>query len=116
MGKRIRHLEFYGFRDQNRYNSASNLDLSDLYETNDEQDKDIDELSGITEDLSEGKADIELVTALSGKVDSFIGSQEVANDRLVNAVKENADKIAKLEERKKHCRTRQLRRKPLKGR
>ena len=99
MGKRIRHLEFYGFRDQNRYNSASNLDLSDLYETNDEQDKDIDELSGITEDLSEGKADIELVTTLSGKVDSFMESQEVANDRLVNAVKENADKIAKLEER-----------------
>ena len=64
-----------------------------LYFTNDEQDKDIDELSGITEDLSEGKADIELVTALSGKVDSFIGSQEVANDRLVNAVKENRRNI-----------------------
>ena len=82
MANRIRHLEYYGYIDQNRYNGIFNLDLSDLYETNSEQDADIDELSGITQ----GKADLSLVESLSGKVDTFIDTQKSINNRVVHVV------------------------------
>ena len=41
----IRHLEFYGFPDQNGYSSEINgVDLSDIREKNKEQDEEIQDL------------------------------------------------------------------------
>ena len=94
MGKRIRHLEFYGFADQNKYNSLSNIDLSEIHETNREQDEDIDELSGLTAE----KADIATVNALSGKVDSFIAEQSGITQAMKESIEENRNSISKLEE------------------
>lgn len=94
MGKRIRHLEFYGFADQNKYNSLCNIDLSEIHETNREQDEDIDELSGLTAE----KADITTVNALSGKVDSFIAEQSGITQAMKESIEENRNSISKLEE------------------
>ena len=97
MANRIRHLEYYGYIDQNRYNGIFNLDLSDLYETNSEQDADIDELSGITQ----GKADLSLVESLSGKVDTFIDTQKSINNRVVHVVSGIAQDLKCIEEANK---------------
>lgn len=97
MANRIRHLEYYGYIDQNRYNGIFNLDLSDLYETNSEQDADIDELSGITQ----GKADLSLVESLSGKVDTFIDTQKNINNRVVHVVSGIAQDLKCIEEANK---------------
>ena len=82
MGKRIRHLEFYGFPDQNIFNGVGNIDLSDIRETNKDQDREIGEISGETMN----KADKEEFMELSGKVDSFIESQQAFNDSMVDVI------------------------------
>lgn len=94
MGKRIRHLEYYGFTDQNVYIGLPNLDLSDIRETNREQDKDIDRISS-------EKADVTLVNELSGKVDSFIETQSEINKKVIHSVKAGFDAINELKERDK---------------
>ena len=43
----IRHLEYYGFPDQNRYSSDVDIDLSDIREKNKEQDEEIKDLEVI---------------------------------------------------------------------
>lgn len=95
MGKRIRHLEFYGYIDQNTYISLPNVDLSDIREVNREQDKEIQELSGATKD----KADLNVVLELSGKVDTFIETQSAINDGLADAISSNTSRIEALENR-----------------
>ena len=95
MGKRIRHLEYYGYADQNVYIGLPNADLSDIRETNKEQDKEISELSGATKE----KADLELVNELSGKVDSFIDTQARINESLAHAIASNSEKINGLQQR-----------------
>jgi len=95
MGKRIRHLEFYGYIDQNAYIGLPNVDLSDIREVNREQDKEIQELSGTTKD----KADLSVVLELSGKVDTFIGTQSTINDGLADAISNNTSRIEALERR-----------------
>jgi len=95
MGKRIRHLEYYGYVDQNVYLGIPNTDLSDIRETNKEQDKEISEISGATKD----KASVELVNELSGKVDTFIDAQIDVNNTVVSAINANANSIAQLQER-----------------
>ena len=95
MGKRIRHLEYYGYADQNVYIGLPNADLSDIRETNKEQDKEINELSGATKE----KADLELVNELSGKVDSFIDTQARINESLAHAIASNSEKINALQQR-----------------
>lgn len=95
MGKRIRHLEYYGYADQNVYIGLPNADLEDIRETNKEQDKEINEISGATKE----KADIELVNQLSGKVDSFIDAQGAINENLINGINLNASKIEALQQR-----------------
>lgn len=95
MGKRIRHLEFYGYADQNVYIGLPNADLSDIRETNKEQDKEISQISGATKE----KADLSLVKQLSGKVDSFIVAQGAINENLQNGINLNADKITALQQR-----------------
>lgn len=95
MGKRIRHLEYYGYNDQNVYIGLPNMDLSDIRETNREQDRDISEISGATKE----KADISMVEAVSGQVDTFIDVQSHINKKLIGAVKATFDQIDKLKER-----------------
>ena len=95
MGKRIRHLEFYGYADQNTYMGLPNTDLSDIRKVNREQDKEINSISGATKD----KADIKTVNALSGKVDSFIDKQDMINKHLAKGINKNRERIEKLEAR-----------------
>ena len=90
MGKRIRHLEFYGYPDQNVFTSLGNIDLSDIKETNKEQDKEI-------KDLTDEKADLSLVLELSGKVDTFIDEQDDFNKSVVNAFSGMTSRITALE-------------------
>lgn len=89
MGKRIRHLEFYGFPDQNVFNSITNVDLSDIKEVNRDQDREISEISGQTQN----KADLNLVTELSGKVDSFIENQSLVNEGVIESLSSMTDNI-----------------------
>lgn len=95
MKKRIRHLEFYGYPDQNVYMGFPNMDLSDIREVNREQDKEIDAISGATRE----KADIATLNELSGKVDTFIERQSGINELLVSGISENSAAIDDLERR-----------------
>ena len=90
MGKRIRHLEFYGYPDQNVFTSLGNIDLSEIKETNKEQDKEI-------KDLTDEKADLSLVLELSGKVDTFIDEQDEFNKSVVSAFSGMTGRITALE-------------------
>lgn len=95
MGKRIRHLEFYGYVDQNVYMGLPNVDLSDIREVNKEQDKEINEISGATKD----KADKATLNELSGKVETFIDKQEDINNWLARGINLNKGRIEGLEAR-----------------
>ena len=95
MGKRIRHLEFYGYADQNAYIGLPNTDLSDIREVNREQDKEIIEISGATKE----KADIDTVKELSGKVDTFIDRQSNINEWLAKGIRKNKERIDGLDAR-----------------
>lgn len=95
MGKKIRHLEFYGYADQNTYIGIPNADLSDIRETNREQDQEINAISGATKD----KADLATVNELSGKVDTFIDKQDLINKWLAKGINKNRERIDNLESR-----------------
>lgn len=95
MGKIIRHLEYYGYADQNIYLGLPNCDLSDIHETNREQDKEIDAISGATKD----KVDITVFNELSGKVDTFIDTESTINEGLAKAISANTMRIESLEQR-----------------
>jgi len=95
MGKRIRHLEFYGYVDQNVYMGLPNVDLSDIRETNREQDKEISSISSATKD----KADLVVVNELSGKVDTFVDKQDKINKWLAKGINKNRERIDGLEKR-----------------
>jgi DNA repair exonuclease SbcCD ATPase subunit len=97
MGKKIRHLEFYGYADQNAYIGLPNTDLSDIREVNREQDKEINAISGATKE----KADLDTVKELSGKVDTFIDKQGKINMWLSGGILKNKTRIDKLERRDK---------------
>ena len=76
----IRHLEFYGFPDQNGYSSDINpVDLSDIIEKNKEQDKEIADLEG-------EKADKKDLVELSGTVDTLISAQTDFNNTVVETL------------------------------
>lgn len=89
MGKMIRHLEFYGFPDQNVFNSITNVDLSGIKEVNKDQDREISEISGQTQN----KADLGLVLELSGKVDTFIENQSLVNEGVIESLSSMTDTI-----------------------
>ena len=95
MGKRIRHLEYYGYADQNVYMGIPNVDLSDIREVNKEQDKEINAISGATKD----KADLAIVNELSGKVETFADKQSLINKWLAKGVNKNRERIDNLETR-----------------
>lgn len=60
MGQKIRHLEYYGFSDQNGYLSLPEFELSGIHETNKEQDSEITKLKETDEALSKRIGNIEL--------------------------------------------------------
>lgn len=91
MSSKIRRLEFYGFPDQNVFKGIGNIDLSEIKETNREQDKEIDSL------MNE-KADLPLVLELSGKVDTFIDQQGEFDNGVVYALSGITNKIEAIEE------------------
>ena len=72
-----------------------NVDLSDIRETNKEQDKEINAISGATS----GKADKATVDSLSGKVDTFMDKQDKINKWLAKGINKNRERIDKLESR-----------------
>ena len=59
MGQKIRHLEYYGFSDQNGYLSLPEFELSGIHETNKEQDSEITKLKETDEALSKRIDNIE---------------------------------------------------------
>jgi len=95
MGKKVRHLEFYGFPDQNVFTSAiGSVDLSEINKINKEQDEEISELSGATK----GKADLSIVNELSAKTEAFISLQSDINTNFANVISGNTERITALEE------------------
>lgn len=95
MGKRIRHLEYYGYADQNIYVGLPNVDLSDIREVNKEQTKEINAISSVTKD----KADLSTVNELSGKVNTFIDRQDHINQWFGRGINKNKERIDGLEVR-----------------
>ena len=76
----IRHLEFYGFPDQNSYSSDINgVDLSEIIEKNKEQDEEIQGLEG-------EKADKKDLNELSGSVETLISAQTEFNNTMVETI------------------------------
>ena len=75
----IRHLEFYGFPDQNKYSGFEDIDLSDIREKNKEQDEEIQGLEG-------EKADKKDLLELSGTVENLIAAQSEVNEAFAEAI------------------------------
>ena len=78
----IRHLEFYGFPDQNGYSSVINggdVDIDDIIKKNKEQDEEIQDLEG-------EKADKKDLDELSGKVETMIVAQSEINADVANSI------------------------------
>ena len=88
--KFIRHLEFYGFPDQNTYESdmggGCNVDLSEIIKKNKEQDKEIKELT----DEKASKKDLD---ELSGTVMSMIEIQSEINQGFADSISANTEQI-----------------------
>lgn len=90
MAKRkiIRHLEFYGYPDQNAFAAAGigSIDLSDIREKNREQDEELD-------NLGDEKVDKSDFNQLSGVVDTFVGLQTQFNDAILDKVNQHESAI-----------------------
>ena len=86
----IRHLEYYGFPDQNTYTSElGGVDLSDIREKNKEQDEEIKE-------LTDEKASKKALDDLSDTVDSIIDTQSEINHAFSDAISGMSDDIDEL--------------------
>lgn len=85
----IRHLEYYGFPDQNRYSSDIDIDLSDIREKNKEQDEEIKDLEG-------EKADEKDLLELSGTVENLIAAQTEVNQEFASAISGMSNDIEEL--------------------
>ena len=90
----IRHLEFYGFPDQNGYSSSFtnvDVDLSDLRKKDKIHDKEI-------KCLANEKADKKDLLELSATVDTFIDTQSHFNQAVVDELSGITSDIEKLKE------------------
>lgn len=90
----IRHLEFYGFPDQNGYSSSFanvDVDLSDLRKKDKIHDKEI-------RCLSNEKADKKDLLELSATVETFIDTQSQFNQAVVDELSGVTSDIEKLKE------------------
>ena len=88
--KFIRHLEFYGFPDQNTYvsdiNGCCNVDLSEIIKKNKEQDEEI-------QDLSDEKANQKDLLELSGTVESMIEVQSEINQEFAETISGHTQRL-----------------------
>lgn len=90
----IRHLEFYGFPDQNGYVSNignMDVDLSDLHKKDKQHDREI-------KCLENEKADKKDLLELSATVESFIDTQSQINSAVVEELSGITSDIEKLKE------------------
>ena len=87
----IRHLEFYGFPDQNKYAGFGDIDLSDIREKNKEQDEEIQDLEG-------EKAEKKDLDELSGTVENLIAAQSEVNEAFAEAISGMSGDIDELAE------------------
>ena len=92
----IRHLEYYGFPDQNVFANETSMDLSDIREKNKEQDKAIEEI-----DKSEKASKRDLIK-LNNKVDSFIGQQNAINYQVAQELVALDGDVSQLKENSNH--------------
>lgn len=94
--KFIRHLEFYGFPDQNTYESemggGCNVDLSEIIKKNNEQDKEIKE-------LSDEKASNKDLDCLSNTVENMINLQSEINQGFADSISANTAQIEAITEK-----------------
>ena len=94
--KFIRHLEFYGFPDQNTYESemggGCNVDLSEIIKKNNEQDKEIKE-------LSDEKASKKELDSLSNTVEDMINLQSEINQGFADSISANTAQIEVITEK-----------------
>ena len=87
----IRHLEFYGFPDQNKYAGFGDIDLSDIREKNKEQDEEIQDLEG-------EKAEKKDLDELSGTVENLMAAQAEVNEAFAEAISGMSEDIDELAE------------------
>lgn len=85
---RIRHLEFYGYPDQNVFTGfgVNPINVDDIREKNKEQDEEL-------ENLDDEKVDKSDFNVLSGVVDTFIGLQTEFNDVILDKVNQHDSAI-----------------------
>lgn len=90
---RIRHLEFYGFPDQNSFTGFGDIsiNLDDIREKNKEQDEELG-------NLDDEKVDKSDFNTLSGVVDTFVNLQTQMNDALSNQISNNTSAITSIRE------------------
>ena len=86
---KTRKLEFYGYHDQNDYDSLSLADIDSLEKVNKEQDDNITTLSSLTM----SKADANDVARLNCKVNRFMCKQDKINKCLGNGMNTIGDKF-----------------------
>ena len=85
---RIRHLEFYGYPDQNIFTGfgVNPINVDDIREKNKEQDEEL-------ENLDDEKVDKSDFNVLSGVVDTFIGLQTEFNDVILDKTNQHDSAI-----------------------
>lgn len=89
----MRHLEPYGYVDQNQYLPLSTVDLSDIYKVNAQQDAEIGEISSKTQSV----VSIDMLQELSGNVETAIAKQEAMNKLFANTINTANAKIKAIE-------------------
>lgn len=91
----IRHLEFYGYPDQNGYSSEASccdcVDLSEIIKKNKQQDKEI-------ECLTHEKAEKKDLDALSATVETVISAQSQINLAFADSISGLSDDVEALKE------------------
>lgn len=78
----MRHLEPYGYIDQNQYLPSSSVDLSDIHKVNAKQDIEIEEISSKTQSM----VSVEMINALSGDVKTAFAKQDAMNKLFANTI------------------------------
>lgn len=88
---KIRHLEYYGYADQNVYSPVSSPDMSSVKKENIEQDKAINTL------VNTSSANFDLVKDISGNVNTFIAKQDALDKMFNNTVTSTNGRLSSIE-------------------
>lgn len=89
----MRHLEPYGYIDQNQYLPSSTVDLSEIYKVNAKQDTEIEEISSKTQTI----VSVDMIKELSGNVETAIAKQEAMNKLFANTINTTNANVKSLE-------------------